>query len=107
MLRLRGAHFIIVTLSFSVGHETHGFRDGNEPAQIAFNGTFFDTEYFPGVGYDPTIEIDDPRRRREEHLAELDEMAPRGDPLHSRINLFTKNADCQQLQPPQKQYRHR
>ncbi|MEP6884415.1 MAG: hypothetical protein ABJC66_06680, partial [Gammaproteobacteria bacterium] len=83
----------VVTLTFAVGHESRGFRDGNEPAQFAFNGTFFDTEYFPGVGYDPNIEIDDPRRRREEHLVELEEMAPRGDPMHSRINLFTKNAD--------------
>ena len=83
----------VVTLSFSVGHETRGFRDGNEPAQFAFNGTFFDSEYFPGIGYDPTVEIDDPRRWREEHLGALEEMAPRGDPLHSRINLFSKNAD--------------
>jgi ABC-type transport system involved in multi-copper enzyme maturation permease subunit len=82
-----------VTLTFSVGHATRGFRDGNEPAQFAYNGTFFDTEYFPGIGYDPNVEIDDPRRRREQHLGDLEEMAPRGDPMHARINLFTKDAD--------------
>jgi ABC-2 type transport system permease protein len=83
----------VVTLTFSVGHESRGFRDGNEPAQFAYNGTFFDAEFFPGIGYDPNLEIDDPRRRREEHLGPLEEMAPRGDPVHSRINLFTSNAD--------------
>lgn len=83
----------VVVLTFAVAHQTRGFRDSNEPAQFAFNGTFFDTECFPGIGYDPTIEMDDPRRRREQHLSEHEEMAPRGDPMHSRINSFTKNAD--------------
>ena len=39
------------------------------------------------------IEIDDPRRRREEHLGALEDMAERGDPRASRINLFTANSD--------------
>ena len=37
--------------------------------------------------------LDDPRRRREEKLGPLEEMAPRGEPVHSRINLFTANSD--------------
>lgn len=82
-----------LTLTFSVSHTTRGFRDGNEPAEFAYNGTFFDVGYFPQVGYDPTFEIDDPRRRREEHLGPLVEMAARGDSIHSRINLFTPNSD--------------
>ncbi len=83
----------VVNLSFSISHESRGFRDGNEPAQFAYNGTFFDSEFFPGVGYDANVELDDPRRRREEHLGPLAELAPRGDPVHSRINLFTPNSD--------------
>ena len=43
----------VLTLTFSVGHESRGFRDGNELAQFAYNGTFFDTEFFPAIGYDP------------------------------------------------------
>jgi ABC-2 type transport system permease protein len=83
----------VITVTFNVSHTTHGFRDGNEPAQFARNGTFFDSGYFPTVGYDAQMEIDDPRRRREEHLPPLIEMAARGDSLHSRLNLFTPNAD--------------
>jgi ABC-2 type transport system permease protein len=83
----------VLTLTFSIGHESHGFRDGNELAQFAENGTFFDIDFFPDIGYDPDIEIDDPRRRREEHLGALEEMAQRDDPVHSRINLFSSNAD--------------
>jgi ABC-type transport system involved in multi-copper enzyme maturation permease subunit len=83
----------VLTLTFSVGHESRGFRDGNELAQFAYNGTFFDSEFFPAIGYDPNLEIDDPRRRREEHLGPLEEMAPRGDPVYSRLNLFNPHAD--------------
>jgi len=83
----------VLTLTFTVGHESRGFRDGNELPQFAHNGTFFDAEFFPEIGYCMDLEIDDPRRRREEHLGPLREMAPRGDPVHSRINLFTPYAD--------------
>ena len=83
----------VVTLTFSVGHTTRGFRDGNEPAEFAYNGTFFDASFFPQIGYDQGFELDDPRRRREEKLGPLEEMAPRGDPVHSRINLFSANSD--------------
>jgi len=83
----------VTTLSFSVGHTTRGFRDGNEPAEFAYNGTFFDAGYFPQVGYDQGFELDDPRRRREEKLGPLEEMVPRGEPVHSLINLFTPNSD--------------
>jgi ABC-2 type transport system permease protein len=83
----------IVTLTFAVSHISRGFRDGNERAEFAYNGSFFGQEFFPTVGYDPQIEIDDPRRRREEHLGALEQMPERGDPRHSRINLFTANSD--------------
>jgi ABC-2 type transport system permease protein len=77
-----------ITLTCNVGHQTRGFRDGNEPAEFAYNGTFFDSDYFPFVGYNTSIELDDPRRRREEHLPALEEMAHRGDPVHSVNNVF-------------------
>src|SRR6185312_15275116 len=64
----------VMTMTFSVAHTTKGFRDGNEPAQFAYNGTFFDASFFPQVGYDAQFEVDDPRRRREEQLPPLVEM---------------------------------
>jgi hypothetical protein len=83
----------VVKLSFSASHQTRGFRDGNEPAEFAFNGTFFDTSYLPIIGYDSGVELDDPRRRREQKLGPLSEMAHRGDPVESRVNIFTPNSD--------------
>ncbi len=83
----------VMTLNFAVSHTSKGFRDGNERAEFAYNGSFFGQEFFPTIGYDPQIEIDDPRRRREEHLGALEEMPERGDARASRINLFTANSD--------------
>jgi ABC-type transport system involved in multi-copper enzyme maturation permease subunit len=83
----------VVRLSFSLELTSPGFRDGNELAQFAANGTFFDTDFLPIIGYNADAELDDPRRRREEGLGPLEEMAPRGDPVHSRMNLFTPYSD--------------
>jgi hypothetical protein len=83
----------LLTMTFDVGHQSRGFRDGNELGQFAYNGTFFDADFFPQIGYSQDAELDDPRRRREEHLSALEDMAPRGDPVASRLNLFTGNSD--------------
>jgi ABC-2 type transport system permease protein len=80
-------------MDFRVGYTSRGFKDGNERAEFAYNGTFFDRDYFPTIGYSQNIEIDDPVRRREEKLPPLEEMAPRGDPYYSNINLFTTNSE--------------
>jgi hypothetical protein len=82
-----------IELTFNVGWTSRGFRDGNEKAELAYNGTFFDSTYFPSIGYQQANEIDDPRRRREEHLGDLKEMAPRGDLLQSLYNLFSRDSD--------------
>jgi len=77
-----------LTLTCNVGHQTRGFRDGNELAEFAYNGTFFDSGYVPYIGYNNQMELADPRRRREEHLPLLVEMAHRGDAAHSLNNVF-------------------
>ncbi|HEX4595612.1 MAG TPA: M1 family aminopeptidase, partial [Bryobacteraceae bacterium] len=82
-----------ITLTCDFGHQTRGFRDGNELPEFAYNGTFFDSDYVPYVGYNAGVEIDDPRRRREEHLPALEEMAHRGDPMHSLNNIFPHESD--------------
>jgi ABC-2 type transport system permease protein len=80
-------------MTFDVGWTSRGFRDGNEKPELAYNGTFFDSGYFPSLGYSAQTELDDPRRRREEHLGGLEEMAPRGDPVESLYQLFTQDSD--------------
>ena len=80
-------------MNFRVGHTSRGFKDGNERPELAYNGTFFDRDYFPFVGYNTNNEIDDPVRRREEKLPPLEEMAPPGDPYYSNVNLFTTDSE--------------
>jgi ABC-2 type transport system permease protein len=80
-------------LAFKVGYTSRGFKDGNERAELAYSGTFFDSGYFPTIGYDSNIELDDPRRRREEHLPELELLPRRGDPVGGVTNLFTPESD--------------
>ena len=82
-----------LNLTFKVGYQTHGFRDGNERPELAYNGMFFDSGYFPYIGYNAGIELDDPRRRREEKLPPLTDLPPRGDPWGSVTNLFTTDSD--------------
>jgi len=83
----------ITKMTFTVGHASRGFRDGNELPELAYNGTFFDSDYFPYLGYNQQMELDDPRRRREEHLGPLEEMSPRGDSTQSLYNVFYKDSD--------------
>lgn len=80
-------------IDFHASHTTRGFRDGGEPPELAYNGTFFDRDYFPTIGYNRGLEIDQPVRRREEKLPDYEEMAPRGDPYYSNVNLFTADSE--------------
>ncbi len=82
-----------MNLNFRVGWESRGFRDGNERPELAYSGTFFDSSYFPTVGYDRSLELDDPRRRREEKLGELETLPARGDATGELSNLFIPSAD--------------
>jgi len=80
-------------MDFRASYTARGFKDGHERPEFAFNGTFFDRDYFPFIGYNQTLELDDPVRRREEKLGLLEEMAPPGDPYYSNINLFTTDSE--------------
>ena len=82
-----------VNMTFNVAHLTHGFKDGHERPEFAYSGTFFDAGYFPTIGYDTGVELDDPRRRREEKLPELEQLPHRGDPRGTVTNLFTAQGD--------------
>jgi ABC-type transport system involved in multi-copper enzyme maturation permease subunit len=82
-----------LVLTFKAGYLSHGFRDGNERPELAYNGMFFDSSYFPYIGYNSGIELDDPRRRREEKLGPLTDLPPRGDPWGSVTNVFTPDSD--------------
>lgn len=80
-------------MDFRASRDTRGFMDGGERPELAYNGTFFDRDYFPVLGYSDQIELDEPVRRREEKLGELEDMAPRGDPYYTNVNLFSPDSE--------------
>jgi ABC-2 type transport system permease protein len=82
-----------LNLNFTVGYAAHGFKDGNERPQFAYSGTFFDSGYFPQIGYTSEEELTDPRRRRDEHLGIVSDLPPRGDAIGSVTNLFSPQSD--------------
>jgi ABC-2 type transport system permease protein len=82
-----------LNMNFTVGYAAHGFTDGNERPQFAYSGTFFDSNYFPLIGYDPDNELTDPRRRRDQHLGPVSDLPARGDAVGSVTNLFSPQAD--------------
>lgn len=80
-------------MNFEVGYENPGFRDDGEKPEFAHNGTFFDSSYFPSIGYNRAGELSDDDERRDEGLKPQEDM-PRADEPGARIqNLFTQDSD--------------
>jgi len=77
-----------IEIRFKCSYENPGFRNSNEKAEFAKNGTFFDRGYFPSLGYDNGREVSNPVRRREEGLGPLEELPDRGDPYGVNTDLF-------------------
>jgi ABC-2 type transport system permease protein len=75
-------------IRFQCGYENPGFRNSSEQAEFAYNGTFFDRDYFPSIGYDRGRELDNPVRRREEGLGPLEELPDRGDAYGMNTDLL-------------------
>lgn len=77
-----------IQIRFQCGYRNPGFRNSNEVAEFAYNGTFFDRGYFPSLGYDIGRELTNPARRRDEGLGPLEELPDRGDSYGMNTNLF-------------------
>ena len=77
-----------IKIHFQCGYENPGFRNNNEQAEFAYNGTFFDRDYFPALGYDSNREQNNPVRRREAGLGPQEELPDRGDPYGMNTDLF-------------------
>jgi ABC-2 type transport system permease protein len=82
-----------IKINFECAYDNPGFRNANEVAQFAYNGTFFDRDFFPSLGYDTGRELDNPVRRREVHLGPQEELPDRGDPYGMKTDLFGPDSD--------------
>jgi ABC-2 type transport system permease protein len=78
-------------LRFQVGYEAKGFENGAPNNNIVANGTFFNSlSYFPHLGYNSGIELQDRNKRRKYGLGELKRLAPQTD-MRARMDNGLNN----------------
>src|SRR5499426_1470515 len=80
-------------MDFKAGYENKGFRDRGEKAEFAYNGTFFDRDYFPTIGYSRQYELSDDDQRRDQGLEPTPDMPSPEDPKARERNLFSHDSD--------------
>jgi uncharacterized membrane protein YidH (DUF202 family) len=80
-------------LRFEVADVTRGFRD--EPAffPVVENGTFFNSMYLPGIGYNAEGEIDDEGARERHGLPPRPRVRPIDDPVGRARSFVARDAD--------------
>jgi ABC-type transport system involved in multi-copper enzyme maturation permease subunit len=80
-------------LRFDLEHVTRGFE--NEPSffPVVQNGTFFDSQYLPGIGYNAEGEMDDEGERERRGLPPRPRARPIGDPVGRARNFVSRDAD--------------
>jgi len=80
-------------MDFNVAYENNGFRDGGERPEFAYNGTFFDRDYFPVIGYNRDFELYEDDERRDQGLGPAPDMPSPEDPKARNTSIFSRNSD--------------
>jgi ABC-2 type transport system permease protein len=80
-------------MDFNVAYENKGFRDGGERAEFAYNGAFFDRDFFPTIGYNRQGELNDDDQRRDQGLGLAPDIPSPEDPKARNISLFSQDSD--------------
>jgi len=81
-------------MDFKTNFTTSGFVETSRSnTQVIFNGTFFNNQYFPSLGYDKGGEMSDDNDRKEKKLPERERMMERDDPRGLSQSLFGDDAD--------------
>lgn len=82
-----------VKMNFKMSYDSKGFVEGNPDNQIVFNGTFFNSGYFPSLGYNDGFELGSDDDRKDHDLPIKEPQLPRDDPRGLAQNLFGDDAD--------------
>ena len=85
-----------VELSYRGRVQNHGFANRYQGGAVRDNGTFLGSALTLGLGYDPSGEVRDPRRRKRFGLPPRPPVAPMNDPV-GRSNNMTHDADWMRL----------
>jgi ABC-type transport system involved in multi-copper enzyme maturation permease subunit len=80
------------TLEFDVAYGSRGFPASGGDTRVVYNGTFFNDELAPHIGYSTLSELEDDSVRHKQGL-EPRHMAPAGDPIGSMHNYGFQDAN--------------
>jgi ABC-2 type transport system permease protein len=80
-------------LRFDVAHEARGFEDEPSFFPVVENGTFFNSMYLPGIGYNAEGELDDEGARERHGLPPRPRVRPIDDPVGRSRNFVSRDAD--------------
>jgi len=82
-----------ILMNFNVTFTTEGFVEGGSNTSVIYNGTFFNNNYFPSIGYNSGYELGSDDDRKDNDLEEKERMLPRDDPRGLASSLFGDDAD--------------
>jgi hypothetical protein len=80
------------TLDFDLGYAPDGFPSSGGGTRFVYNGTFFDDEFAPHIGYSTGLELEDDTVRHKQGLAPR-QVAAAGDPVGSMHNYGFPDAN--------------
>ncbi len=81
------------TLRFTLDYANPGFENGGSNTDLVYNGTFFNSGYFPTVGYRWHQELSEDGKRKKHALALKPRMPDLDDAAELRNNYFIPDAD--------------
>ncbi|MFC5537242.1 ABC transporter permease/M1 family aminopeptidase [Rhodocytophaga aerolata] len=82
-----------ITMQYTLEMYTLGFRSSTENNQLVKNGTFFNSNLLPSIGYNPDAELAGNTQREDLGLPAKERMASVTDSAALKNNYISRNAD--------------
>ena len=82
-----------IKLSMNLDYFPKGFKNSNAGTAIVYNGTFFNNQLLPGLGYPEESELGDNSARKKYGLAKKERMANVNDSLARMNTYISSDAD--------------
>jgi ABC-2 type transport system permease protein len=79
-----------IPFAFEIQYKPLGFENDNTETDIVYNGTFFNNQVFPSIGYNPDAELGSNAARKKYGLKAKPRMAKVDDSL-ARMNTYISN----------------
>lgn len=82
-----------LTLNFELRIAPKNFLGMSQGSPLYYNGSFFNSNLMPHIGYQPALELREDKTRREHGLSEKERMAERDDPKALENSYIANDAD--------------